>query len=267
VDSLFREERLVKLRRFHFGLAALHGITAIVLAGLTNATQSHSTVPWYSNLPLPRPTEEDFYEWGPDARKQTSVPVGYFSSAFLALACVNHLVSSTLMWKTYKQNLVLHRNPIRWFEYGFSAGLMHVHVAMICGIMDVHQCFLIFGLTMTTMLFGYFAEPSHEVSGNSDIRAFWAGFIPYTFQMSVMMCYFFYALSRGSPPHWVYAIWFIILGLDLSFAVNMFLQLNQIGWWDDYIHVEISFCILSLTAKQLLAWINYGGTASLPHQS
>ena len=35
------------------------------------------------------------------------------------------------------------------------------------------------------------------------------------------------------------------------------------GKWADYLHGEYVFCVLSLVAKQLLAWLNFGGAKAL----
>ena len=43
--------------------------------------------------------------------------------------------------------------------------------------------------------------------------------------------------------------------LFFSFALNMTLQYAQIGWWRDYVHGEVTYIVLSLTAKSLLAWL------------
>lgn len=59
------------------------------------------------------------------------------------------------------------------------------------------------------------------------------------------------------------AIIIILFVLDGSFALNMYLQLKEIGPFSDYLYGEMGYIILSLTAKQLLAWINFGGTESL----
>jgi len=216
-----------------------------------------STVAWYTHLPPARPDGNPKL-WKPEQQFQANVPVGYFAMIFLLLASFNHLWVSTIGWNTYLQNLSLGRNPVRWFEYGFSASLMHVHVAMLAGTMDLHLCFLIFGLTMSTMAFGYLTEPT-EKGGEPLPRAFWLGFVPYVYQWLVIYCYFFTAVSRGNPPGFVWAIIIIILILDLAFAVNMYLNLYRINKWSSFLYTEIAYCVLSLTSKQLLAWLNYGG--------
>ncbi len=224
--------------------------------------QSDATVAWYTHLPPARP-EGNIKLWAPGQQYQADVPVGYFAMIFLLLAGLNHLFVCTVWWSSYLRNISVGRNPVRWFEYSVSASLMHVHVAMLAGCMDLHICFLIFGLTMCTMYFGWLAEPK-EGGGAPDVRAFWAGFAPYIWQWAVVFCYFFTSVSKGSPPGFVWAIIFIITILDFSFAVNMYLNLYRTSKWASFVYTEVAYCVLSLVSKQLLAWLNYGGTALLP---
>lgn len=245
---------------FNALLGLFHGATAIAMGVLVDTQLSDATVPAFSHLPGKRPDVPGVL-WLPQQKLQRQVIVGYFAAAFLALASLNHLWVTTVGWPQYLANLRLGRNPVRWFEYSFSASLMHVHVAMLSGSMDVHVNFLIFGLTMTTMIFGWLGEPDaagKRVRGSFD--AFFAGFVPYTFQWLVIFCMFFTAVTQADPPDFVWAIIFVILALDLSFAVNMYLNLaNKVS----FLQAELIYCVLSLTSKQLLAWINYGGTRSL----
>eukprot|EP00038_Savillea_parva_P001325 m.103140 g.103140 ORF g.103140 m.103140 type:complete len:89 (-) comp10468_c0_seq1:95-361(-) len=69
--------------------------------------------------------------------------------------------------------------------------------------------------------------------------------------------------SYGDPPDFVWSIIFILFIIDGTFAVAQFLQQMEIGPFKDYLYGEYWFIILSFTSKQLLAWINYGGTNSL----
>ena len=41
------------------------------------------------------------------------------------------------------------------------------------------------------------------------------------------------------------------------------LTAQEKGKWADYLHGEYIFCVLSLVAKQLLAWLNFGGAKAL----
>ena len=63
------------------------------------------------------------------------------------------------------------------------------------------------------------------------------------------------------PPRRVYAIIVIVFLIDLTFAINQWLQFKQVRAWKGFAKAEFFYIILSLSSKQLLAWINYGGTA------
>ena len=57
------------------------------------------------------------------------------------------------------------------------------------------------------------------------------------------------------PPTFVYAITVIELVLFFSFALNMFVQYRQVGRWRDYVSGEVTYILLSLGAKSVLAWL------------
>lgn len=235
-------------------LGIIHASSALVIGLLV---PERATVPLLSHLPGKRPLTDPRL-WRTEEVLQGQVQVGHFATAFLALAALNHWYTVSWGWESYQWNVGQGRNPIRWLEYAFSASLMHVHVAMLSGCMDIHTLFLIFGLTATTMTFGWLAEPTSQRP--KSVTPFWTGFVPYTFQWLVIFCVFFSAVSKSNPPDFVWAILFIILILDLSFALNMYLYLSdQIT----FPQCELVYGVLSLVSKQSLAWINYGGTMSL----
>jgi hypothetical protein len=145
------------------------------------------------------------------------------------------------------------RNPVRWIEYACSASLMHVQIAILSGCTDIHVLVCIFGLTAVTMLFGLLSEQHRSTT------AYWCGFVPHTVQWLVVMCFFATAAVRGSPPLFV---WFIMCGIfvaDSSFAYVMFRQ-HRGGW--SYVRVEFAYCLLSLLAKQFLAWTTFVGSVA-----
>jgi hypothetical protein len=45
--------------------------------------------------------------------------------------------------------------------------------------------------------------------------------------------------------------------------LDVSLTAQEKGKWADYLHGEYVFCVLSLVAKQLLAWLNFGGAKAL----
>jgi hypothetical protein len=215
--------------------------------------------PFYTNYPAigdgGRPT-------GPDAKIAFEISVGWFTGAFLALSALDHFLVCTIFKSSYEKGLSNHYNIFRWIEYAFSASLMRVLVGVLSGVNDLHMMFLQFGLTATTMLFGLAFELENRelrLSGRVRWYLYWLGFIPHFFSWSIVLGYFFYSLSIGDPPAFVYAIIGVIFVLDLSFAVVLGLQWQGKCCFRPYVNGEIAFIILSFTSKNLLAWINFFG--------
>eukprot|EP00798_Chlamydomonas_sp_ICE-L_P020782 gene20782-27606_t len=125
----------------------------------------------------------------------------------------------------YNRGLGNNINVFRWIEYSISAAIMHVMIGQLI-----------------------------------DWTPFYLGFIPHLFVWSVLACYFFQGVSRGDPPGFVWVIIFILFFIDLTFAVNQYLQFLQVPGWRGFAKGEFWYIILSVSAKQLLAWINYGGS-------
>jgi hypothetical protein len=172
---------------------------------------------------------------------------------------------------------------------------MRILIAQLSGITDLHLLLCIFGLTATTMTFGHLMEllngealgtytvggaseepekaadsASHTVVpqgafGSSAKRSvswapFWLGFVPHMIAWSVVICYFAVAVKRGSPPNWVGIVIVLVFLIDLTFAINQWLQFKQVKAFSGFGKAEFFYIILSLTSKQLLAWVNFGGT-------
>jgi hypothetical protein len=101
------------------------------------------------------------------------------------------------------------------------------------------------------ILFGLLMERQQR-PGRADWSAFWfgslIGFVPW-------LLVAIYVAQPPTVPGFVYAITIVQLLLFFSFAVNMALQYAQVGWWRDYLHGELTYIVLSLTAKSLLAWL------------
>ena len=188
-----------------------------------------------------------------------SAAVGYYSAIFLLLSATNHSLCA-VFYDWYERAVNNECNPVRWVEYFFSASLMHVMIAQLCGVADVHLLFAIAALTATTMTFGWLQEAAGPALRKDRADYVWApfvmGFLPWAAQWAVIFSHFH---NAGSPPEWV--IWLIVLEicLDASFAAVMWN--SQTGM--PFARVEMWYVFLSLFAKQLLAWINFGGSRSV----
>jgi hypothetical protein len=173
---------------------------------------------------------------------------------------------------------------------------MRVMIAQLAGVTDIHLLVAIFALTATTMTFGwlmelmngkalttYNVENTTETPNAKDVYVrgalttdemrpevsfapFWMGFIPHMAAWAIVGCYFFVAVKRGSPPTWVYAIIVGVFMLDLTFAINQFLQFKQVKFLRGFGRAELFYIILSISSKQLLAWLNWGGVNRFSNQ-
>jgi hypothetical protein len=245
-----RWNRMNKLQKYNLAVGTIHLVAAIVLIILTKVSTPQT-------LTIHTTYADDGYT--PQMKNLVDVPIGYFSAIFLMLAAVNHIYVATYGQEDYNLGISQGKNTFRWMEYGLSASLMHVMIAMLCGVCDVHLLLGIFGLTMTTMTFGYLQERTHD----PELRPFWLGCVPHVFNWAIIASYFFHGVAEYKPPMFVWSIIFFIFSLDATFAVNQYLQQKKLWKWQEYEYGELWFIGLSLVSKQLLAWVNYGGTLRL----
>lgn len=242
-----------ELRLWWFNAAAfvLQTITGVLVFGLTDYD---AKAPVYTFFPAPRNTTTP---WTYEAKHLGDFPVGVWSGVFLLLSAADH--AWAMAWrKVYWSNQILRRNPARWLEYSVSASIMHVMVAQLCGVMDLHLLLAIFGLTAACMVCGFLQELS-----DGHWYPFVAGCWPWVVQWAIIVAYFGVAADRSNPPTFVYAIIVVELVLDSLFALAMIYQQRKHSD-ERYVRGELLFIFLSFTAKQALAWINLFGTRALP---
>lgn len=186
------------------------------------------------------------------ADKLFSIDVGVMIAVFLFLAAADHLlVSAPRINGWYVRQLERGANYARWVEYSISASIMIVLIAMLSGIRDIAALVALFGVNTAMILFGLLMERTQE-PGRTDWSAFWfgslAGAVPW-------IAIWIYTLGAPEVPGFVYAIIVVELVLFFSFALNMVLQYRQVGRWRDYVAGEVTYIVLSLGAKSLLAWL------------
>lgn len=181
-----------------------------------------------------------------------SLRIGPAVALFLLLAAVDHAsVAAPGVHAWYERGLDRRVNYARWIEYSVSASIMIVLIGLFVGIRDLAGVVAVFAANTAMILFGLLMERQQR-PGNSDWSAFWFG------SLIGLVPWVLIAVYLAQPPvvpGFVYAITLVQFVLFFSFAVNMALQYAQIGWWRDYLHGEITYIVLSLTAKSLLAWL------------
>ena len=181
-----------------------------------------------------------------------SLRIGPVVAAFLLLAALDHaLVATPGVHRWYERGLDRGVNYARWIEYSVSASIMIVLIGLFVGIRDLAAVVAIFAANTAMILFGLLMERQQR-PGRADWSAFWFGSLIGLVPWALIAVYL---AQPSTVPGFVYAISILQFVLFFSFAVNMSLQYAQIGWWRDYLHGEIGYIVLSLTAKSLLAWL------------
>ena len=186
-----------------------------------------------------------------------SLRIGPVVAAFLLLAALDHaLVATPGVHRWYERCLDRGVNYARWIEYSVSASIMIVLIGMFVGIRDLAAVTAVFAANTAMILFGLLME-RHQRPGHADWSAFWFGSLIGLVPWALVAVYI---AQPATVPAFVYAIAVVQFVLFFSFAVTMALQYAQVGWWRDYLHGEVTYIALSLTAKSLLAWQVFAGT-------
>ena len=181
-----------------------------------------------------------------------AVRIGPAVAVFLLLAAADHLtVAAPGVRDWYERCLDRRANYARWIEYSVSASIMVVLIGMFVGIRDLAAVVAIFAVNTAMILFGLLMERQQR-PGRADWSAFCFGSLVGVVPWALIAVY---VAQPPQVPGFVYAITVVQFVLFSCFAVNMALQYAQVGRWRDYVHGEVVYIGLSLTAKSLLAWL------------
>jgi hypothetical protein len=238
-------EKLANVRKWNIALTILHLGQAAAMLLLTN----DFALKVLSSFPA-----------GPPGTRKLSTDVlfemrvGWIIGAFLALAGLDHLLTSTLARKTYEQDLQSGINRFRWAEYSISASLMVAIISMYWGIVTLAALIAVVGANIAMILFGWLQEKMNPPGRSSTtMLPFWfgtlAGIAPWL-AMSVNIS----QIPLDDAPDGLFLILVVQAIFFFCFGLNQWLQYRGIGKWKSYIFGEKTYLILSLGAKSLLAW-------------
>lgn len=242
-------KRLANLRVWNLGLTALHAVQAVAIVVLAGTFGIAVT----SNYPQGPPgtrlgTPEELF----------SLRIGPVVGLFLALAAIDHLLTSTVLRKTYERDLAGGINRFRWVEYSFSATIMVLLIAAYSGITDITAIVAVAGANVAMILFGWLQERMNPPGRTSTtMMPFWFGTL-----VGVAPWIAIGINLAGAPevPGFVFGILVVQAIFFFSFGLNQWLQYRGVGRWRDYAFGEKTYLVLSLGAKSALAWQIYGGS-------
>ena len=238
-------EKLANLRKWNLFLTILHFGQAAAILLLTN----DFALKVLSSFPAGPPGTE-----GLVTSTLFEVRVGWVIAAFLALAGLDHLLTSTFARKTYEKDLRNGINRFRWTEYSISASLMVAILCMYWGILTLAALIAVVGANVAMIFFGWLQERMNPPGRTSTtMMPFWfgtiAGITPWL-AMSVNIS----QIPLDEAPSGLFLI-LVVQGIFFfCFALNQWLQYREVGKWSSYIFGEKTYLVLSLGAKSLLAW-------------
>lgn len=181
--------------------------------------------------------------YGPKADYEINVCA--MNGTFLAITAVAHLF--------YSFNDKFSRE-YRWIEYGISAPILFVVIAILSGIRNLLTLISLFGLMSTTMRFGRYQDDNKETDWKR--APFWDGFIPYMFAWVVVFFQFFVSADNGNAPSYVYPIIVVTFLFYSSFSV---VQWYYMVYKRNIDSEDSAMIILSLLSKLVLSFWILGG--------
>jgi hypothetical protein len=106
------------------------------------------------------------------------VRVGWVIAGFLTLAGIDHFLTSTVVRRTYENDLKRGINRFRWIEYSISASLMLVIISMYWGILTLAALIAVVGANVAMILFGWLQEKMNPPGrATTTMMPFWFGTI------------------------------------------------------------------------------------------
>jgi hypothetical protein len=243
------ERSLRSLRRWNLALTLLHLLQAVGI--LVLATDFAVTVT--RSLPTGPPGTP---AGSPEAL--FDLPIGAAVASFLALAALDHLLTSTILRRTYEDDLRAGINRFRWAEYSVSATLMVVLIALYTGIDGISALIGIAGANVAMILFGWLQESANPPGRPTvTMKPFWFGCVA---GAAPWLAIGYNLVAAEEVPGFVVGIFVSLFLFFNSFALNQWLQYRQVGPWRSYAFGEKAYLVLSLVAKSALAWQIFAGS-------
>jgi hypothetical protein len=241
-----------RLRRLNVIAGLFHLIQAVLILVLATDFSLPVVGTFLDNDPALRTTVPTF--------ELFQFNIAWGVAGFSLMSAVAHFaVSAPGIYGWYVANLERRRNYARWIEYAFSSSLMIWIIALLPGIADIAALIALAGVNASMILFGLLME-KYEKPGNPSWLSFWFGSLAGIIPWVAIGIYLWSPVAPGSPPAFVYGIFFSLFVFFNTFAINMWLQYRRIGKWQNYAYGERAYIILSFAAKSALAWQVFGGT-------
>lgn len=253
---------------FNAVLTGYFFVTTVTLAAITPTTEQRYSMPLYSNFAAARPMAPSYKDWEQHSHVVTHFAISYLSLIYNGTGFFKHFLSCTWVRTFLHIQIEDGHNRARAIEYFFSYGIMHVQVAWICGVLDLHMLCAIFGIVSAVIILGYFAQWHNSSKKRSaeggHAESLCLGAYLYSIQWTIVTSYLFYSYqhTEAAPPFVVIA-WAFLTALDGITCVVIYGQLHKIGFFRDAFACEACYLVLGFLNKACITWIVYGGIQQL----
>lgn len=252
-----------KIFYMHIIAAVLHTFAFAITFYLT---KDEATIPITTHFP-----DKSF---NPDMQHVQDAASGYLTVFYSLPSAIEHIISIVFLARNshfaYTDYLSKNVDILRWLSYSISAPIMMVQMCMRSGVFDPVLLSAVAFLYFTMMIFGFITESLYftKIDTYYVKLTLYAGWAPFIGAWIILFVYFFRAASSGTAPWWVYTIviseFFImnLFGAVLVYGVNrhnVSVQHKSVV----AIRMIASYILLSLTAKLVLASLNWYGSQSV----
>lgn len=255
LDPTSAEHVAAWLHTMHVVLAAVHGLTAIALGVLVDTTLVDRGIVPITLTFHDRPGAYDRPTWSTETvTLAEGAPIGYWIVLFLCLASLDHFLVAFPFRAAYERQVASRCNHFRCAEYTLSFSLMSCVIVVLCNGNDGAFIALSFTLSAACIGFGWVNEALCDSRNAWLTLTSWLA-IALVWVLNVVLLV--HEISR--VPNFVWPILAVLLALESTFGIVPYLGRSRPYWKQ-----EVAFGVLSLVAKQMLAWMTYSGVHSLP---
>jgi hypothetical protein len=257
-NSLRKSRAFITLNRWNIAIAIIYAAQAIVLFFISKSVPlpivSHYLAP---DTLASQGVGHTVYALA--VRHLFDIDLASMVAGFLLVSAVFHGFIATKIRNHYEADLERGVNGLRWLDYGISASLMMVTIAILNGIYDISTLIAIILLLFLLHMLGYFGE-IHAVT----MKAKWQSFIGLLAAgggvWAAIGANLKGAVIYGNGlPHAIYWIDGIIFAITIGLAANTLMIFRAKDRWADYLYGERIYMALSFIAKTMLAWLIFMG--------
>jgi len=254
------------LRRYNLILAIIHIVIAVALVIYFSRIKSSANAVNYVNLDLF--TLAFQFNSSTNFFQAVAEKVGNAGESgittliitFFAITAGFHLLYALNPGNIYTNAIKAGNNYLRWIEYGISATIMIVIIALLSGVKEIGNYVLLVVSSLAIMSTGQWFETA---TGKSKWIPILVGFLVMGGVFWTIFSAFRRRLKEANAagfkvPTWLYLVVFVMFGFYASFG---FVPVAQMLFGGNYRRYEYTYLTLSLVSKAslgLLVAVGFG---------